>query len=406
MTITTSGKKFEKLVEDFFKKNGVPVVKYKEYTGEKNIVIPQYNIKDIFGSMSRVDFCYVTNTKKYYIECKCQNTPGSVDVKFPYYIENIRQKVYDGQFVFVLEGTGFRKNVLDWVKEQSKILDFKVYCDYAELKQLLPQKKIKPFVKWVGGKSKILDKTIEKFPEDFKNYYEPFLGGGSILFEMFNRGLLQDKNVRVSDINENLINCYNQIQNNVDNLLKELQVEKYKDVSKEMYLIHRKRYNDVKNTERDKVECAALFIYLNKCCFNGLYRENSSGIFNVPYGTPKFFNPDLENIRNLSTVIQDVNFSVNSFEKIEPVEDSFIYCDPPYHKTFSSYDKQEFDEDFHKKLQEHCRKFKYSVISNSDTDFVRNLYSEWVIYEINTKKSIGASGSSRISKNEVLIVSK
>lgn len=402
MVNTCSGKSFENEIQQFFKDNNVNCIKHKDYSNQKNTLVSQYKVKDIFESIARVDFCYITEIgEKWFIECKNQKCAGSVDVKFPYYIENVKYNVYGKNFILILNGNGYRKNVLKWVSSKSKEYNFHLFNDKKQLEFLFEIKKIKPFLKWVGGKKKIMNDVLPLLKLNFDNYYEPFIGGGSVLFEMINNGLLKNKKVFVSDINKSLINCYTWIKNDVELLIQTLKRDEYNNTSKEQYLKLRRRYNEIKNL--CEVENTALFIYLNKCCFNGLYRENSLGKFNVPYGTPKILNVDFDNLRNISRNIQNISFSCTSFENVSPASNSLVYCDPPYHKTFSSYNKEDFNEDSHVKLKEFCEKFDKFIVSNSDTDFIKDLYKEYNLLTVVTKKSIASQSSSRTSKSELLI---
>jgi len=151
-------------------------------------------------------------------------------------------------------------------------------------------KQYHPFVKWVGGKRGLLEQILPLFPREFDSYYEPFIGGGAVIFELFSKGLLKNKKVILSDINKELINTYNVVKNNPYELISNL--ENYKEQhSKEFYykireLDRKENYNNLSNLEK-----ATRFIYLNKTCFNGLYRVNKKGYFNTPIGSYK--NPNI-----------------------------------------------------------------------------------------------------------------
>jgi len=274
--------------------------------------------------------------------------------------------------------------------------------------------KYKPFIKWVGGKRGLLPQLLEKFPKEFENYYEPFLGGGAVFFELYSQGLLQDKKVYLSDINSELINTYKAVQKNPYELIKQLE-EYSKKHSKEFYYQVREldRQDDFKNLSN--LERATRFIYLNKTCFNGLYRVNKKGYFNTPVGSYK--NPniaDKEVIFNASEALKNVTILNKSFHKVlENVqENDFVYFDPPYYPltttaNFTSYDSNCFLEDEQFELFElfeklHDKKVKV-VHSNSDTEFIKDLYQKYTINLVQANRFINSKSSGRGKINEILI---
>jgi len=267
--------------------------------------------------------------------------------------------------------------------------------------------KLKPFIKYTGGKTKLLSSITPHFPKEFNNYYEPFVGGGSVFLELFN---ITD-NINISDINQNLINCYTIIKNNLQDLLLELKKPHYTNIS-EQYYTNRNRFNEIKNNNDYIIEQVALFIYLNKTSYNGMYRENQSGKFNVPFGKMK--NPvicDELLLTYLSNKFQNKNINIHCYDykNILPFvkENDFVYLDPPYDEVFTNYTSNIF----HKNEQQHLKQFidtlteknvKF-VLSNSATDFIKNLYKNYTIVNITTKYSIGGKNADRGLKNEVLI---
>lgn len=256
----------------------------------------------------------------------------------------------------------------------------------------------KPFVKWVGGKRSELPQLLERAKSGFTGYYcEPFVGGGAMFFE------LQPENAHIADINFPLIMTYTAIRDNVDDVIRHLKTHKKKH-SKEYYQIMRKKLN----TESDNAKLAATFIYLNKTCFNGLYRVNKSGEFNVPMGSYK--NPpilDEDNLRNCSIVLQDTKIEQKSFTQIKPKKNTFYYLDPPYHKTYSQYDGSGFGEEEHKKLADFCGKIdevgSYFLLSNSDTPLIRSLYARYNIDVIKASRSVSCKAHQRGKENELII---
>lgn len=247
--------------------------------------------------------------------------------------------------------------------------------------------KVKPFVKWVGGKKKIAKEILKLFPETYNDYYEPFIGGGCI-------GLSLDIGVKkiFSDINFKLIECYKCIKSFSNELIEELSLDYYTN-TKERFLEIREKFN---SGSCNNIQTCAMFIYLNKCCFNGMYRENSSGIFNVPFGSMK--NPvicDKTNIKNLSKFLQKVDINSSSFLDIKPSKGDLVYFDPPYHQTFSNYNKEGFDEESHRSLKNFVDDLSHAgvkvIISNSDTNFIKDLYSNYTIYSVKTNYSVGVN---------------
>lgn len=247
--------------------------------------------------------------------------------------------------------------------------------------QKLINVKPKPFVKWVGGKRQLLRQFRELGlypPEDFSpltnTYYEPFVGGGAVFFDLL------PKNAELSDLNNELVTTYNVIKNNVDELIQSLQKHIY---DKEYYLeVRAKKVEDLSD-----VEVASRFIFLNRTGFNGLYRVNKSGQFNVPYG--RYSNPvicDEDNLRRVSGVLQGVTITHQDYKNVLKTAKSgdFIYFDPPYYpinatSSFTSYTTERFLEKEQTELRDTFVKLSnmgcFVMLSNSDTPFINELYS-------------------------------
>ena len=292
----------------------------------------------------------------------------------------------------------------------------------------------KPFLKWVGGKTQIIDKIIQKIPKEINNYHEPFLGGGSVLLAVLSlqkQNKIKIKNkIYASDINENLINLYKHIQTNKDELYYHinLQVEDYDSIkgteinrnpscieeaktSKESYYYWiRSKYN---KSEKGSIECSAMFMFINKTCFRGMYREGPNG-YNVPYGhykkTPTIITQaDLDNISDL---IKNVEFKQCSFtESLKNIKkNDFVYLDPPYapenDKSFVGYVADGFDLDNHKllfnKIKNMCD-IKF-VMSNASVDLVINSfnYPEYNCESIIARRAINSKNPGSETK-EVII---
>lgn len=256
---------------------------------------------------------------------------------------------------------------------------------------------VKPFVKWVGGKRSILPELIRRIPEHYEVYHEPFIGGGALYFA------LQPKEAYLSDINFHLVITYNAVKNDVDGLISNLKVH-VKNHSKEYYLKARKRLF----TEKDPTKLASLFIYLNKTCYNGLYRVNKSGGFNVPmgnYNDPAIL--DEPNLRNASKILQGAEIVQQSFLQDKAVKGDFYYLDPPYHETYSQYDGSGFGDKEHTQLAEFCRtvdkKGSFFMLSNSDTPFVRDLYKGYTIEIVSASRFVSCKANQRGKENELII---
>jgi len=278
-------------------------------------------------------------------------------------------------------------------------------------------KQYQPFIKWVGGKRGLIEQILPLFPKDFNDYYEPFVGGGAIFFELFTKGLLYNKKVILSDINGELINTYKVIKNNPFELINNLEQFK-KQHTKEFYykireLDRKENYNELSNLEK-----ATRFIYLNKTCFNGLYRVNKKGYFNTPIGSYK--NPNIANrdvILSASKALQNVQIVQQSFKEIikQAKKDDLVYFDPPYYplnnsSNFTSYDSNCFLENEQFELFELFDKLSdigiKIVQSNSDTKFIKDLYKNYDIKIVNANRFINSKGNGRGKITEVLIRNK
>jgi DNA adenine methylase len=282
--------------------------------------------------------------------------------------------------------------------------------------------KLKPFIKYCGGKSRLLPYIFEYLPDmnTINNYFEPFVGGGSVFFELYLTDTNNNKDTNnnfnreytISDINDNLINCYEIIKNNVEQLIIELEKDIYKN-DKTNYYICRNRFNQIKfNLSHEfSVEKAALFIYLNKCGYNGMYRENSKGEFNIPFG--KMNNPkivDKITLMNIHHSLKNINIACCEYDNIlEIVEkNDFVYIDPPYHNTFTDYTNNKFGETEQINLKHFIdnlsKKGVKVMLSNSATQFIKDLYNEYKQINITIKYSLGGKGADRGDKQELLIL--
>lgn len=263
-----------------------------------------------------------------------------------------------------------------------------------------------PIVKWVGGKRQLMFELLKNMPENYNRYFEPFIGGGALFFE------LQPDNAYISDMNEELINLYQVVRDNVDKLITDL---KKHDISKEYFMEIRNidRTEEYKNWSN--VKKASRFIYLNRTCFNGMYRVNSKGEFNVPFGHYK--NPrilDENNLINCSNLLQKTEIKHADFSEIltKVQKGDFVYFDPPYvplseTSSFTSYTKDGFDIDMQFKLRDVCDELDSMgvkfLLSNSDTKLVNELYENYNIKKVFASRQINANADGRGKITEVLV---
>lgn len=271
------------------------------------------------------------------------------------------------------------------------------------------QMRAHPFVGWVGGKQALVPEIVRLLPKFFGDYWEPFLGGGAVFFALDDH----IHNVYLSDFNLELITAYVTIRKKPGAVIT-LLLEHAKNHSDLYYLKIRK------TIFQDPIELTARFIYLNKTCYNGLYRVNKDGQFNVSIGTYK--NPticDIENIRHVSKVLRKAKIKQYSFEQITPKAGDLVYCDPPYAGGFTAYTSKGFDEQAQKSLRDHCIKWVASgvhvIISNSNTPLIRRLFGKKcgeVVFQFHKvevsrhiNRRISCQGNGRGKVTELLITS-
>ena len=285
-----------------------------------------------------------------------------------------------------------------------------------------------PFVKWAGGKSQLLPEIRTKYPQTVKKYCEPFVGGGAVLFDVLQK--CRPEEVLVNDVNEELINTYLQIKTDCNLLIEQLSElqQNYKSQSLEknkiLFYEKRLRYNELKINRNDaeNLEKAALFIFLNKTCFNGLYRVNKKGEFNVPFNNAK--NPlicDEENLRACSELLQNVQMKTGDYSDCKNFIDSetFVYLDPPYRpltqtSAFTSYSENGFSDkeqielgNFIKEISEIGANILASNSdpknTNKEDNFFDELYSNFEIKRISASRMINSNAKKRGAISELLI---
>ena len=269
---------------------------------------------------------------------------------------------------------------------------------------------VTPFVKWAGGKRQLIPQIRERMPEKYNNYYEPFVGGGAVLFE------LQPANALINDINKALINTYNIICNEADAFLEavnRLDEEMWEDGKKYYYSV-REHYNDKLMKSEYDVELAALFVFINKHCFNGLYRVNGKGLFNVPYNNSRRTSADENVIREVSKYLKGVKIINGDFEEAckDAKKGDFVFIDSPYAPlnptSFESYTKEGFDIESHKRVaklyDELTGRGCYCMLTNHNTELINELYGNkgYKIDVVSVKRMINSDASNRVGK-EVII---
>ena len=266
--------------------------------------------------------------------------------------------------------------------------------------------KCKPFLKWAGGKGQLLSELLARIPQRFNRYFEPFVGGGALFFG------LQPKHALLSDINLDLINTYTVVRDSVEHLIA--------DLSQHVY--EKDYFYQIRDTDRSKafdnwsnVQRASRLIYLNKTCFNGLYRINSKGQFNVPFG--RYTNPkicDATNLRACSQVLQSIRVEALSFDHVVDAANSgdFVYFDPPYAPLnatsyFTSYSKDGFDTNMQIKLRDTCvaldRRGVRFMLSNSSAPLILDLYKNFQTEFVQASRAINSKASLRGKINEVIV---
>lgn len=269
-------------------------------------------------------------------------------------------------------------------------------------------KLVGPFLKWVGGKRQLMHEIVQHKPNKYGTYYEPFVGGGAVLFH------LQPEKAVINDFNAELINVYQTIRDNVDGLIEDL--KKHKNESDYFYEV-RSLDRSPKFESLSEVERASRLIFLNKTCYNGLYRVNNAGEFNSPFG--RYKNPNIVNATTLKAVSKYLNnneviIKSGDYEEllrgIKP--NSFVYLDPPYHpisesSNFTGYTQGGWDLYDQVRLRNTCNSLNEKgvkfLLSNSASPVIIDLYKDYKIHKVKASRSINSNGANRGEVDEVLI---
>jgi len=265
----------------------------------------------------------------------------------------------------------------------------------------------KPILKWVGGKTQMINELIKKTPKNYNRYIEPFFGGGALFF------YLKPIDAIISDSNPELVNLYISIRDNVDRVISLLKDYEKRNTPSEFYEIRQLHWQSL-----DKNDAAARTIYLNKTCFNGLYRVNKKGQFNVPYG--KYKNPNIcdeVNLRNVSFELRNTKILEGDYKEVlrrNACEGDFIFLDPPYlpistFSDFKRYTKEQFYEEDHQELAAMVHalvnKGCHVIHTNSNHPLVHELYKGYQIQIVNTKRNINSDGAKR-NGEDVIVTAK
>ena len=277
------------------------------------------------------------------------------------------------------------------------------------------KKLAQPFFKWVGGKRQIADIILDEFPPEIENYYEPFVGGGAMLFRV-----LQEypnlKHVHINDSNPDVTWAYAYVRDAIDKLIDALKVieEEYNSSEDKQGFYYKRRteFNELIREDDYNLRRTVLFLFLNKTCFNGMYRVNRHGNFNTPYNYAKEVKFDYENLRVCSNLLQKVTITCGDYSYALPNEPAVVYLDPPYRPLNGGaeigYTATGFNDEEQVRLRDNINKMKSTckvILSNSDTKdrFFDNLYKGYNIQRIQARRNINRDGNGRGKIDELLI---
>lgn len=269
---------------------------------------------------------------------------------------------------------------------------------------------IGPFVKWAGGKKQLLPVLVERMPSAYNRYYEPFIGGGALLL------CIQPKNAVINDVNRQLINVYRQLKRDPMGVVERLKQLDGVECDKDHYIEMRARFNRKIQSDELDIECAALMIWINKHCFNGLYRVNSKGLFNVPYNNRvNGASMSDDNLISIGKYLNDASVEIREgdFERAceDAEEGDFVYFDSPYipesrTANFTDYTKDGFGYDDHCRLAQLFKKLSDDgvkvMLSNNDVGLIYELYNGFNIQPLDVRRAINSDASKRVGREVVI----
>ena len=267
--------------------------------------------------------------------------------------------------------------------------------------------KVQPFLKWAGGKRRLMSEIFEILPKDFVEYWEPFCGGAAVFFNLNSNC---SRRSHLSDINEELMITYRAIKCDVSSVIEKLQTHAMNHSTEYYKSIRTVKISYTQRLHSYSADVAARMIYLNKTCYNGLYRVNRSGTFNVPIGTPNNkLICDVDNLLGVSEVLQFTSIMPRPFDEVHPEKNDLIYCDPPYDGLFNQYTSQLFNDVDQLRLRDRCKTWRakgaHVIISNNDTKYIRELYNkkDFELFKIKESRSISCKGNGRKKVSNLLI---
>lgn len=280
-----------------------------------------------------------------------------------------------------------------------KLFQFDRVLTHTE-RPFLPKAAAAPFVKWAGGKRALIPEISKHLPTNISQYHEPFVGGGACFFSL--QHLID--NAVLADSNEELVMAYHVVANDTENLIEALNRHQDNHKAEKGY------YMKIRNqSPKPLLDTVARFLYLNKTCYNGLYRVNKSGHFNSPEG--KYKNPticDPKNLRDCAKVLRKATIKLGQFDKtISPKKGDFVYCDPPYDGTFTSYQADGFEQVDQQRLKQCIDDWSTMGVSvmasNADTPFIEELYKGYTVHRVTAPRNISCKGNKREKAAELLI---
>lgn len=287
------------------------------------------------------------------------------------------------------------------------------FCYDIDMKETRSRKETAaPLIKWAGGKRQLLDEIIKRMPEEFNDYYEPFIGGGAVFFSICD-DITKPRRIYINDSNEELINLYRQARDNSKGLMDFLDVLQAvynnADDKREAYYRTREEFNRCKGDSSQGLVRAGLLVFLNKSGFNGLYRVNRSGRYNVPWGQKNAIKLyDSENVNKVAEALKRSTVTCGDFADAcrTAKAGDFVFFDSPYYDTFDTYQAGGFNEEAHRRLAELytilSRRGVFCMMTNSATSFIRELYDGYKIEEVEVRRMINRNADGRTGREFII----